>query len=79
VAFDIMPATTYSATHLARAVPSARRGLTSVFGIVRLGWEIEFPIAAVRCRIDGPHYAANVGTKLWPLLLAENYDRDFAL
>jgi hypothetical protein len=28
-----MPATTYAPTHLARAVPSALRGLTSVFGM----------------------------------------------
>ncbi len=28
-----MPATTYAPTHLARAVPSAQRGLTSVFGM----------------------------------------------
>src|SRR6266567_4836788 len=28
-----MPAMTYSPTHLARAVPSALRGLTSVFGM----------------------------------------------
>src|SRR5713101_4011189 len=29
----LMPATTYAPTHLARAVPSALRGLTSVFGM----------------------------------------------
>jgi len=33
VAFDINPATTYAPTQLARAVPSAQRGLTSVFGM----------------------------------------------
>src|ERR1700678_4201115 len=30
-----MPATTYAPIHLARAVPSALRGLTSVFGMER--------------------------------------------
>jgi hypothetical protein len=33
VAFDFNPATTYSPTQLARAVQSAQRGLTSVFGM----------------------------------------------
>jgi hypothetical protein len=31
--FEFNPATTYSPTQLARAVQSARRGLTSVFGM----------------------------------------------
>jgi hypothetical protein len=83
-----MPATTgvypersrWTPTHLARAVPSALRGLTSVFGMgaCRLRWQVDFCVAARHGSIDRFHDQPNMRPHTWPLLPAENHDGDFA-
>ena len=40
---------------------------------------VHFEIAARRGGVDGAYDSLNMRTKLWPLLLTENYDRDLAV
>ena len=67
----LMPATTYAPTHLARAVPSALRGLTSVFGMVALGSFLSFPAIRIPAR-KRPAWEES-----WIELLKANYVYEF--
>ena len=44
-----------------------------------LRWQIDLGIATGLCQIDGLHHQPNMGAEAWPLLLAENNDRNFPL
>jgi hypothetical protein len=50
----LMPATTYAPTHLARAVPSALRGLTSVFGMGTGGSPAVRSPTSRSCQLSAP-------------------------
>ena len=81
-----MPATTGVRPERSRRAPThfraqyyRPRGLTSGFG---RGWfwlrrQIHLGIAARLCQMNRLHHQPNMGAKAWPLLLAENNNRNF--
>src|SRR5579872_4363077 len=72
-----MPATTYSPTHF-RVQYIGPAGLTFLFGIgnPRFLRKLNLRIAAGSRCLDGFDDSLNIRPKAWPLLQAENHDRD---